>query len=141
MAQIKEMLIFAAGLILTISLIFLGFTVFSKALNIGRFVSEKEDQKLQALKREEIEKYEGQEVQGNKIVSYVRNLYGKAEATISVTRKDSNNIAYSFQIDSSTINELRNEKSSYFINPMKKYRVTLLRDNNDSITRIEIKEI
>ncbi len=141
MSQIKEMLIFAAGLIITVALIMVGITVFGKAMDLGQMVSQKEEQKLQALKLEEIEKYEGQDIPGNKIVSYVRNLYGRTDAVINITGKNSTGVSYTFKVDSSNLHELRDENSRYFINPIKKYRVTVIRDKNDSITGIDIKEI
>ncbi len=140
MSQVKEILLFAAGLVITVTLIFVGFNVFTRALSVGQFIQTREDEKLQALKAEEIEKYEGKTVAGNKIVSYVRSIYDKVDAPIKITTLGDGNAPFSFEISKSNISELRNEEKPYFINPMKKYKVTLSRDKNDSITCIEIKE-
>ena len=133
MSVIKEFILFAAGIVITVSLAVIGFNIYSKAAEMGRQITENEQYALKELKEYEVMRFDGSEVDGSRVISYIKKIYATRDIPIEVT-----NDAGSFVVDNASIEEIRNTASSYYLNPLKKYTVTVLSDANDEVAKIKI---
>ncbi len=133
MSVIKEFILFAAGMVMTVSLAVIGFNIYSKAADVGRNIAEREQYALKELKEYDVMRFDGNEVDGSRAISYIKRIYATRDIPIEVT-----NEVKSFVVDGDSIEEIRNTASAYYLNPLKKYFVTVFTDANDEAEKIKI---
>ncbi len=136
MGIVKEFILYAAGLVLTVGLLFIGFGMYRKTAELGKIYVEREQRVINDYAEYEIYKYDGNETKGNNIISYIKRVYGVYDADRNI-RTEKN----TFKANSENISMLRNVDSAYYINPLKDYSVKVHADDNGSIRNIDINQV
>lgn len=140
MNVVKDFLLMAAGLIITVSLAMMGFKIYRGAESTGNAIVQREQKRFEDFTDYELTKYEGLEVSGSKIVRYVKELSSEYDTDVYITVRngDSNrNFTYLLE-DAEGWQDLRDTSSDYYINPLKKFTVKVLKDDNDMLQRVVI---
>lgn len=136
----KEFILMAAGLIMTVSLIFAGFSVYRKASETGMILAERQEKKISAIADFELNKYEGLSINGSKILRYVKQMSSTYDADIMITVANPEEYTYKIsELDS--LGSLRKVDSKEYINPLRYYTVTVNKDDNAAVCSIEIKQL
>ena len=135
MSVIKEFILFAVGIVITVSLAVISFNVYSKAEEVGKGIAEREQAVINELRDYDLMRYDGSEIDGSKAVSYIKKMYSTRDVTIEVTSG-----GRKFVIDGTSIGEIRNTSSVYYLNPFKKYYVSVGTDENDAANVITIEQ-
>ena len=135
MSVIKEMILFGAGLVITVSLAFIGFNIYGKAAEIGKEITEREESTLNELREYDIMRFDGCVIDGSRAISYIRRIYAKEDIPIEVVKD-----GRSFTVDGDSVSEIRNTASGYYLNPLKEYYVKVSIDENDAVGRITIEQ-
>lgn len=136
MSAVKEMILFAAGLMVTVFVCGISFRIYERAEVIGEKIVEREERSITDIMEYELTRYDNSEIDGSHAISYIRRAYSEYGASITVT-----NAQTTFTVDTDTIEEIRDTESGYYINPLKKYNVNVNFDENDVIDKITIDEI
>lgn len=135
MSVVKEFILFAAGLVITVSLAMIGFKVYSKAAEIGKNIVEQEENSIRELKEYEITRFDGTEIDGSRAISYVKKMYASEGITVEVRTEKK-----SFVMDEISAACIRDTSSVYYMNPLKKYHVTVRFDENDAVNKITVEQ-
>ena len=126
MDVVRQFLMMAAGLIITVSLIIIGYNIFDGAVNIGNKIVSSEQETLQRLEEDEIYMYEGLDITGTKVINYVEKMYLDHGIDVSIT-----NAFGTFSVSElENISALRDTAGIYYLSPVKKYRISVTCDNN-----------
>ncbi|MCR5584171.1 MAG: hypothetical protein K6F63_01900 [Lachnospiraceae bacterium] len=133
MSVIKEFILFAAGLVITVSLALISFNVYEKAADLGKGIAEREQIAIDEFKEYEVTRFDGSVIDGSKAISYIRKMYETRDIQIEVVKGER-----SFLIDARSIDELRKTTSDYYMSPLKKYKVSVSFDENDAADKIKI---
>ena len=133
MSVVKEFLIFTVGLIITVSLAVISFNVYSEAAALGKGIAEREQSALNELEEYEMTRFDGSVIDGSRAISYIKKMYETRDVQIQVA-----NGKKTFLIDRDSIEGLRKINSSFYMNPMEKYKVSVMLDENDAADRIII---
>ncbi len=133
MSVVKEFLIFTVGLIITVSLAVISFNVYSEAAALGKGIAEREQSALNELEEYEMTRFDGSVIDGSRAISYIKKMYETRDVQIQVA-----NGKKTFLIDRDSIEGLRKINSSFYMNPMEKYKVSVMFDENDAADRIII---
>lgn len=140
MSVTKEFILLAAGLIITVSLIFIGFGVYRKAASVGIMLADKQEKKMNDIAEYELMKYENTDVNGSKVIKYIQQVSTEYDVGINITV--ANPDLYTYRLSEiSSFSELRDISSPYFINPLKLYKITVKKDVNAVLDSIEIEQI
>lgn len=127
-------LLMAAGVILTCIVIGVGFMVGREAQNTASVTVDYLNEFNNTITESSYQRYDGLEVKGSDVISFIRrNLseYDTAEqALIYVEVVDKKRTRYQ---DNSFIQEIRDIKSEYYINPYNEYMGQIIRDANNVI--------
>lgn len=136
----KEMLINAVGLMFTVALIFIGYSVFNRSVDAATFFGRQQDDTMQALEEYPITKYDGYEINGSVAINLIKEVIGSYDG-ITVEVKTTA-VPEGFVItDSSKYAAFRDLSSTYYINPIVLYLVTVERDGNGVITSLQIEYV
>ncbi len=135
MSVIKEFILFAVGMIITVSLAVISINVYSKAEEVGRGIAEREQYALNELKEYDVMRYDGTEVDGGKAISYIRRMYSTRDIPIEVKYGGK-----SFVVDGDSISGIRDTASVYYLNPLKKYYISVSTDENDAVREIVVEQ-
>ncbi len=135
MSAVKEMILFAAGLMVTVFVCGISFRIYERAEVIGEKIVEREEQSIADIMEYELTRYDNSDIDGSRAISYIRRAYSEYGASITV-----NNTKTTFTVDTDTIDEIRDVDSGYYIDPLKKYSVNVSFDENDVIDGITIEQ-
>lgn len=131
----KEFLMEAVGLALLVALILISMQIFQRAVKITSLLEEGQEQKISELEEYEIVQYDGLQIDGMTAISYIKKMVGTYQMPVQVCNEKGN-----FMIsDRSGYEKLRNVNSENYINPLAKYRCTVVRDENEVITEVIVK--
>jgi hypothetical protein len=133
MSVVREFILFAAGLVITVSLALISFNVYEKAAELGKGIAEREQTVIDEFREYEITRFDGNVIDGSRAISYIRRMYETEDIRIEVVKG-----GRSFLIDDSSIRELRKTTSDYYLSPLKDYKVSVSFDENDTVNRIRI---
>ena len=131
MSVVQKFLLGAAGLILTISLITLGVQMFEKSKQVADRMAKEQENIAVALEEQGITKYDGYEINGSTAINYIK-VVNAAGVDVEVTTSNG-----TFTVsDDSLYSSLRDMHSDKYINPLMKYRCTVVRDENNNVTKV-----
>ncbi len=140
MSVTKEFIMMAAGLIITVSLIFIGFGVYKKAAAAGMLLAEREEKRINEIADYELHRYDDIPVNGSKVLRYIKQIGMEYDVEITVTVANPTLCTYRMS-ETGSFSELRNAASEKYINPLKLYSVTVQEDENAALCSIEIKQM
>ncbi|MBR6359411.1 MAG: hypothetical protein IKS11_07155 [Lachnospiraceae bacterium] len=142
MNVVKEFILLAAGLILTVALAITGFQIFRNADRMGHALSESGQKRLEEFSEYELNKYEGLEVSGSRIITYVKQLNSEYDAEILLTVSNpASGEGFTYELSEAPgWQALRDTSSVYYINPLKKYTVTVVKDENAALESVVIRQ-
>lgn len=136
MSEAKKMLLGAFGLMLTVALIFAGYAVFSRSMDVADGISEGQTKTGQLIDEYPITQFDGREINGSQAIYYTKEVVGTYKIPVTVkTVKTPGGFTVT---DSSVYDFFRDINSSYYINPLSKYQVAVNRDANDVIVSVTI---
>ena len=134
MSAAKKFLYGAFIIAVTVALIYMGMNVFKKASGTVEVVTAEQEATGQTVAEYAVMRYDGYEISGATAISYIKTVIQKYDVPVEVTTSGG---AFTC-IDQSLFAEFRDISSSYYINPMQHYDVTVVRDGNDVIEKVEI---
>jgi len=136
----KKMIWSSASLLFTVSLIFVGYGVFERSIDAATALGKNQENTIQDLEEYPIMKFDGYEISGSVAINLIKEVIGNYD-DIDVTVKTTE-VPSGFTItDSTHYADFRDQSSSYYINPIVLYQVTVERDGNDVITSVLIEYV
>ena len=134
---VRKLLMAVGALCITISLIYIGYNQFHKARDVTDAVTANQDKMTKEMLEHDITKYEGYSISGATAISYIKSVVGQYDIHVSIIT-----VAGTMDIvDTTHFTDFRDINSSYYINPMMQYSVTVERDNNDVIVKVVLRSI
>ena len=131
MSVIQKFLLGAAGLLLTISLITLGIQMFEKGKTVADMMAKEQDSIAVVLEEQGITKYDGYEINGSTAINYIK-VVNAAGINVEITTSNG-----TFTVSDDTLYaSLRDIHSDKYINPLKEYACTVVRDENNAIMKV-----
>jgi len=135
----KEILLFVAGLCITVGLIIMAFDIFRSTKRVGDNINLAVSNNAQKMQEEHITKYSNSFISGAMVVSYVQEIYEDVE-TIRITPLS----GYTYNAKTITedilYRDMKTISNSCYINPLKNFYVTMERNANGIITIVNITE-
>ena len=134
----KKFLLGSATLLITVGLVYIGISIYSRAVRTADIVSKEQQDTEKEVMEHGITKYDGYEINGSTAVTYIKSVI-KRHGGVSfevTTSKGTFSIT-----DSSHYGDFRNIDSAYYINPMAEYLVTVIRDSNGAITSVALEYV
>ena len=131
MSVVQKFLLGAAGLLLTVSLIALGVQMFEKGKKVADIMSNEQDNIAVALEEQGITKYDGYQINGSTAINYIK-VVNAAGVVVEITTSNG-----TFTVsDDMLYASLRDIHSDKYINPLKEYQCTVVRDENNTIIKV-----
>ena len=131
MSVVQKFLLGAAGLLLTVSLITLGLQMFEKGKKVANIMSSEQDRITVTLEEQNITKYGGHEINGSTAMNYIK-VVNAAGIAVEITTENR-----TFTVsDDSLYASFRDMHSDKYINPLKEYQCTVVRDENNAILKV-----
>lgn len=130
----KEFLMEAVGLSLVVALLLIGMQVFNRAMKITSSLEKRQEEKIAEIEEYEIVQYDGLVLDGMSAIGYIKKMIGNYGLRVHVVTETEEFLIS----DRSEYQEMRDSSSKKYINPLAKYRCTVIRDENDVITSVEI---
>lgn len=132
----KEFLLEAVGLSLVVALILISMQIFQRAVKITSLLEKDQEQRIVELEEYEIVKYDGLQIDGMTVVSYVKKMIGTYDLPIRIISEEGE-----FTVsERSQCASLRDTTSKQYVNPFAKYWCEVIRDENEVITEIKIEK-
>ncbi len=138
MSVTKEFMLFAAGLLLTVSFIFIALNVYKSTKGMGEKVLSYQERELRRIEEYRLLQYDGMTVNGNKVLNYLKYAayeYGES-LRFRVTAYGKTSEFSSG--DDEAIGKLSEVSDDLYINPFKNYRVAVSKDRNGAYDLITI---
>jgi len=130
----KEFLLEAVGLSMVVALILISMQIFQRAVKITTLLELDQEQQIVMLEEYEIVKYDGLQMDGMTVISYIKKMTGTYGLPVHVvTTKGEFTVS-----EKSQYADIRNIDSELYINPLAKYRCEVMRNENEVITEIRI---
>ena len=133
----KKWLYGSATLVVTMLIIGVGFTIFSKTKLFSDGVIQGQDRELQLEQEYDIVKYDGYKINGSVALNYLKTMVTEHDLSV-VIEKGSTKITITSSSDFASLRDINHDS---YLNPMKEYLCTVERDENDAISKIIIKEM
>lgn len=134
MGMAKKILYSAVGLVITVALIYAAVGLLDRSKRLADAISREQDRELKAFSEYSITKYDGYKISGSQVIGYVKSLVSTYGTTVEITTETA-----TFSVsDSSLFGALRDIDSIYYVNPLKMYECSVVRDVNDAITEVQI---
>ena len=131
----KEFLLEAVGLSLLVGLLLLGVKLFDRAYSLMTWFETEQEKQLEKMQEYEITQYENRTVDGITAVNYIKNMVYHYELNVLLKTGEQ-----SFVVDSKEMcSELKEEGSEYYLNPFGLYECMVVRDENENIDYIWMK--
>lgn len=131
-------LILAAGVVLTCMVIGIGFYIAREAKATAAISTDRLSQVQTDLKESELTKYDGIKVSGSDVRNFIKKQVGRcsetevAAVTIVVTTSKG---TFSF-VNTKYFLDMRTEENQRYINPIDTFLGSVVRDENDVITKV-----
>lgn len=143
MSPARKMLYAAVSLAILVGLIYIGIGIFNRAKKTAEIVEDSQMTTNKVTSEYGITKYDGLEIMGSTVITYIKQVLEEYDVTIEVeadksftlTKADANSSTYA------NFRKFNSADNNMYINPMKKYTVSVKRNKNDVITNIIIKVI
>lgn len=129
----KEFLMEAVGLSLLVALLLISMQLFQRATKLTSLLEEGQERQINEIEEYEIIKYDGLAVDGMTAVSYIKRVTGTYGLPVEVVTLN----GIFFVEGKEAYEELRSSSSEKYINPLAKYRCSVLRDENQVISKIK----
>ncbi len=88
MSVIKEMIMFAAGLMMTVFVCGISFRIYDRAEVLGEKVIEREEQNIADIMEYELTRYDDDSINGSQAISYIRRAYAEYGVNIDRVKED-----------------------------------------------------
>lgn len=128
-----DMVLFAAGVIMTAGVLVIGFRYYQQGRKYADTVETETSAVLQEREEYFLTRYEGLTPSGASIIKYIKTNITRVE-TIQVTTNKK-----TFVADEAQFSLYQKASSEYYIDPLKTYTITINRNRNDVITSVTIK--
>ena len=136
MSEAKKMLLGAFGLMLTVALIFAGYAIFQRSIDVADNITDGQTKTSQLIDEYPVARFDGSDITGSQVIFYTKEVVGTYKIPVTIkTVKTPGGFTIS---DSSHYDAFRDINSSYYINPLTKYSVVINRDENDVIDSVVI---
>ena len=129
----KEFLMEAVGLSLLVALLLISMQLFQRATKLTSLLEEGQERQINEIEEYEIIKYDGLAVDGMTAVIYITRVTGTYGLPVEVVTLN----GIFFVEGKEAYEELRSSSSEKYINPLAKYRCSVLRDENQVISKIK----
>lgn len=131
----KEFLLEAVGLSLLVALLLVGIQLFQRTSSLVSHMDREQEQQLEQLAEHEITQYDGLVIDGITAISHIKNVVGNYQIPVYVETMQN-----SFVVEKrEEYVSLRDAESEHFISSFELYRCEVIRNENGSIERVEIK--
>ena len=131
----KEFLMEAVGLSLLVALIFISTQMFQRATEVTGRLERWQEEKMIQIEEYELARYDGMKVDGMTAIGCIKTAVGEYQLPVAVTTGNGR-----FVVDKKeTYTGLRDIDSDYYINPLALYQCKVVRDENGSLTEMEIR--
>lgn len=137
LSVIKQMLITGLGLIFTVGLCLIGVRMYRRAVAVVEVSETSQGDLAQEVYEYEVTKFDGFTVSGATVMSYIKTVVTKYGIPVEITTTDNTFTC----IDSTYFAEFRSIGKDHYINPMKQYAVTVVRDENSALQKVIIEYI
>lgn len=138
MGTAQKFLLGAAGLLVTILLIYAGLSIFNRSKDLADTVAEGQDQSIKEAKEYGILKYNGYTVNGSTAINYIKTVVTDYEVEVRI-KKGANPTGYiQYTSDFTKMRDVTD--ASCYINPLKEYKCTVVRGANDIFSYVDIVE-
>lgn len=131
----KEFLIEAVGLSLLVAFLMLGFQMFQRAGSLIQKFDREQEQQMAELSEYEITQYDGREMDGISVISYIKNMVSNYSLPVWVVTDRGE---FTIQ-DTEELKLLREQDSEYYIGSWELYSCEVVRNENKSIEQIKIR--
>ncbi|MCQ2538552.1 MAG: hypothetical protein MJ124_09150 [Lachnospiraceae bacterium] len=135
---VNKMLYFAAGLLITVALIAIGFSLMNRARSISGNMDNRTLKEQQAMEEAHITKYDGSKITGSEAVNYIKSIF--ADVPAIVVKTDEGGTKTSFTVQDTMFPKFKNSAESCYIDPLDLYMVSVTRDANGIIAGVEIRD-
>ena len=130
----KEFLLEAVGLSLVVALILISMQIFQRSAKLTATFEKSQEQQIAELEEYEIVKFDGMQMDGVTVISYIKKMIGTYELPVWILKEKGVFVIS----DTSQYVSLRDADSELYINPFGKYRCEVIRDENEAISEIKI---
>lgn len=134
----RKMLYGAAALALTVMIIYIAFNIFDRANHTADNIEENQAYTEQVTREYGVVKYDGLSISGSTAITYIKQLIGVHEVPVELLTSNMGGSARA--VSASDYSAFRDINSTYYINPMAMYDVSVERDTNDVIVKVLIKQ-
>ena len=135
MSVSKEFLMEAVGLSLMVALLFVGLKFFQRTNELITQMDRAQAQRIAEWEEYEIIRYDGKTIDGIIATGYIKSMVCEYQLPVYVETEEN-----TFCVeDKAECEELRNMASPQYMSALALYQCTVIRNENDSIERVEIK--
>ena len=141
MSEARKFLLMAVGLIATVVLIYVGIGILNRAKGLSDTITEKQDQDLTSAQEYDLVKYDGYTINGSTALNYAKVVVSKYEVPVWIKKGSGASETTEVISQTSDFTAMRDvTETTKYVNPLKEYICTVVRDANDAVDRIEIRE-
>lgn len=136
MGVVKEWLLGFAIIVLTVLLLAIGIQIYERSERIADKVIESQDKTLKQEEEYEMTKYDGLPINGSLALNHTKVVVSEYHVPVTVVRGTNEAVVST----SAQFPDLRRLSSPLYLNPMKDYEHSVVRDENDVIVGIRLVE-
>lgn len=141
MGVAKKFILGAAGLIITILLIYAGLSIYSRSKQLADGVTEGQDQSIKDAKEYGILKYDGYVINGATAINYIKTAVTDYEVEARIIKNVGGSLTTGYISTTADFTSMRDvTQGTTYVNPLKEYKCTVYRDSNDLFSYIEVVE-
>ena len=139
MSTVQKILLFAVGLLITVGLISISFGIFDRVKDSTNVIEEENNKTIYAIREDKITKYDNMYISGALAVSYVRSIYSEVD-NIFVLPTGKNMYDAKNVSEDTLYYHMKTSTDDYYVNPLQKFYVEVVRNANGVITGVKITE-
>jgi len=131
----REFLLEAVGLSLMVALLLVGVKMFQRTSDFIAAIDREQEQSIAEMKEYELVRYDEMIIDGITAIGYIKMVVGEYQIPVYVETSEN-----SFLItDKKEYAGIRNLTSPYYMDTLALYQCTVIRSENESVERVEIK--
>ena len=131
----REFLLEAVGLSLMVALLLVGVKMFQRTSDFIAAIDREQEQSIAEMKEYELVRYDEMIIDGITAIGYIKMVVGEYQIPVYVETSEN-----SFLItDKKEYAGIRNLTSPYYMDTLSLYQCTVIRSENESVERVEIK--
>lgn len=134
LSAVKRMILLLVGMVITVGLCYIGITMFKRSSDVSETLMNNQSDTAREVQEYDVTRFDGFEISGSTAVSYIKTVVVKYGLSVEVTTT----IKSFTCTDSTFFTEFRDIGSDYYINPMKQYKVEVVRDDNGALQKVKI---